>query len=769
MTSKYNDPNGPSERPTNFGSAKGSSSEGPEVRPEVRPEIRPKMGPKAGSKIDPQAGQKAGPQLPRTISQRPAQRSNQRSQPPQQRSLIYDVPLTGRSSNRAPSYAPPQPPSTASATPRTAPLADTDSDFPVQLPLYKRIPASLLGMRWLRSWPLVMLILFGIVGSAGTMAVVSLFRIPNLPNCRAIFWPTASASLRLQCAESYAAQGDVQNLLAAIALVDELPEDHPLRSDIINDRIEDWATLVLDLAERSFEEGDLENAIESARKIPARTAAAAVVEDRIQRWQTIWKAGEEGFNTAVDKVKEKDFQSAFTLSVVLLDVDNKYWSTEKYNELTKLISLAREDSRRLSEALGLADEGTLKGFREALKKLREIGEESVFFAEAQGERKNIAREMLESSEALLADRQLSEAQSMLNAIPRDTGLDAEVADFQIFVTAYQQAWAGNANGLENAINRMKTIRRDRPAYGKAQRLIAQWEGELQDVAVLNQARERASRGSTADLTAAISMAGRISQNSAQWPEAADQIGEWQVRVETAQDRPILDRADQLARPGTPDSLRAAIQEARKVSSRRTLGPEADRRIATWTGRIQRIEDQPLLDQARQRATTGDRAGAIVIASRIGEGRALYDTAQADIGRWQTQENGRARLGEAITTAQRGDANSLSAAIGIANQVPAGSDSRARADSQINRWSWDLLRQAESASGRNIETAIALASQIPSQAEAYEPAQVRIRNWQATLREIEASRRPASGATPAEPVELDENGLPIDLDLAPAEE
>ena len=83
-----------------------------------------------------------------------------------------------------------------------------------------------------------MLVIFGILGTAGTAAVVSLFRIPNLPNCREIFWPTASASLRLQCAESYAAQGDVENLLAAIALVDKLPEDHPLRSDIINDRIE---------------------------------------------------------------------------------------------------------------------------------------------------------------------------------------------------------------------------------------------------------------------------------------------------------------------------------------------------------------------------------------------------------------------------------------------------------------------------------------------------------------------------------------------------
>ncbi|MEM9149238.1 MAG: chromosome segregation ATPase [Cyanobacteria bacterium P01_F01_bin.3] len=618
----------------------------------------------------------------------------------------------------------------------------TEEMFEAKAPLYKRIPASLLGMRWLRSWPLVMLVLFGILGTAGTVAVVSLFRIPNLPNCRAIFWPTASASLRLQCAESYAAQGDVENLLAAIALVDKLPKNHPLRSDIINDRIEDWANLVLDLAELSFEEGDLEEAINSARKIPARTAAAAVVEERVSRWQRIWQDGENGFNTAVGKVKEKDFQAAFTLSVALLDVENRYWATEKYNELTKIISLAREDSRQLSEALGFAKEGTVKGYTEALKRLKEITEESVFYAEAQGERERIGNEMLEAGEELLANRQLSGAQAMLNAIPRDIGLDAELEDFQTFVTAYQQAWTGSVGGLENAINRISSIGRNRPSYNRAQRLAAQWQSEIQDVALLNQARERASRGSTADLRSAISLAGRISRESGQWDDASAQISEWQTRVETTQDRPILDRADQLAAVGTPDNLRAAIQEARKISSERALASEANRRIETWTGRIQRIEDQPLLDQARQRANIGDRAGAIAIASRRSEGRVLYDDAQAEISRWQAQENGRQRLGEAVNAANRGDANSLATAIDLASQVPANSDSRARADSQIDSWSWTLLRQAEVESGRNLETAITLAQRIPPQAEAYEPAQVRIRTWRENLREDEAAGRRA---------------------------
>ncbi|NJM97952.1 MAG: chromosome segregation ATPase [Phormidesmis sp. RL_2_1] len=616
------------------------------------------------------------------------------------------------------------------------------------------MPSSLLELRWLKSWPVVVLLVFGFLGTVGTTAVVSLFRIPTAPNCRAVFWPTASASLRLQCAESFAAEGTVKNLLAAIALVDHLPEDHPLRFDI-NQRIETWADQILDLAERSFEAGDLAGAISAARKIPAKTTAASAVEERITRWQSIWQEGENIFNTAVAQLKKKDFQKAFSLSVELLDVPNKYWAGEKYNELTKMISLAREDTRKLSEALGFAKQGTLKGFTEALKRLKDIGEDSVFYAEAQSERKNIAKQMLKAAEDLLADKALSKAQDMLDAIPRDTGLSREIADFQIFVSAYQQAWAGNVSGLESAINRMKTLGKDRPRYAQGQKLIAQWESELRNLSLLTQAQERAGRGSTADLTAAIEIARQIPRSSPQGDEASRQINQWQTRVETVEDRPILERADRLAGVGTADNLRAAIQEARKIGSGRTLRAEADERVATWTSRIQRIEDQPILDQARARAQSGDLPGAIAIAARIGQGRALYSAAQADIDNWQAQEDGRSRLSEAVTAAASGDANALARAIEIAQRVPAQSSSKAQADSQIERWSWELLTQAETVANNDLDQAITIAGRIPSQAEAYASAQIRIENWQAERRQLEESQRPLTLIAPADDANADE--------------
>lgn len=629
--------------------------------------------------------------------------------------------------------------------------------------------SALLGMGWLRSWPIVMLVIFGFLGTVGTTAVFSLFRIPSSPNCRTIFWPTASASLRLQCAEAYAEKGDVKGLVAAINLVDQLPEDHPLRQDIINGRIEYWASLLLDLAERSFEEGDIEGAINNARKIPTRAAASKIVEDRIAYWEKVWKEGADIFNTATNKLKKKDFQAAFTLSVALLDVDNQYWATKKYGELTKLISLARGDSRKLSEALAAAKTETLKGFLSALAQLEEISEESVFYEEAKKEKKGIANRMLIVGEQLLANRQLQSARAMLNAIPKEAGLGKEVADLQIFAAAYQQAQLNTIGGLEAAINQLRRLGKNRPLYEKSQRLVAQWQQEIKDIALLTQARERALRGSTTDLTAAIAIANQLPRSSTQWEEAATQISQWRSRVETVQDRPILERATQLAAGGTPDNLRAAIQEARKISAKRTLGSEAAERIATWLARIQRIEDQPILDQARRRASTGDVAGAIATASRIGEGRALYSNAQADISRWQSQEIGQQRLAAATRAATRGTGEAFSEAISLARQVPAQSESRFNADRQINRWSWDLLREAEGlANLQDFQRAINLANQVPAQADAYEPAQIRIRAWTDSARQSNNVASPNSNSRTNIEAEtgppLDENGFPPNLEL-----
>lgn len=600
--------------------------------------------------------------------------------------------------------------------------------------------------RWIASWQFLLLTTLALVSGAGAFAVISLFRIPNLPNCRAIFWPTASASLRLQCAESYAEQGTVDFYLEAIDLVDYLPTDHPLRADI-NARIEEWSRAILDLAEESFDTGELDVAIATARKIPASTAAADLVEGRIRKWQRIWNDASDIYEVSKRNLAELKFQEAFSLAVQLLDVPNDHWRKTKYNELTKLIGLAREDSGKITKAKQLIKRGTTTGFEEAMELLASISEESVIYETAQTLQKEMAGDMLKVAESALQRQQLSQAERILKLIPRDAGFNQEVADFQVFVDAYQRAWSGDALGLDAAITRLQSIGRDRPLHDRAQALIGRWRSELVALAKLDQARQTAAGGTTADLISAINQAEQISRSNPRWDETSRQIGRWRERLQTIEDQPILSRADQLATPGTPDALRAAIQEAGKIPSDRALHAQASSRIGTWRRRLQQIEDQPVLEQARQQARSGDLNGAIATASRINAGRALYDEAQTDVSNWQQQNQTGTWLTQADQSAASGTASGLGNAIAIARQVPQSSNRYGDADRRINRWSWALLSQAENIARTDPGRAVALAQQIPTQSEAYSSAQARIREWQA----VQTAPTPAQlELVPAEP-------------------
>ena len=70
-------------------------------------------------------------------------------------------------------------------------------------------------------------------------------------------------------------------------------------------------------------------------------------------------------------------------------------------------------------------------------------------------------------------------------------------------------------------------------------------------------------------------------------------------MQTIEDRPYLDRAEQLAMLEDTNSLQAAVTEASQIRRGRALYREAQSKISAWTESIQKIQDQPILDQAQE--------------------------------------------------------------------------------------------------------------------------------------------------------------------------
>ena len=583
--------------------------------------------------------------------------------------------------------------------------------------------------RWTKNWVVWAAVLTLIPGSMGFLALSILFKLPTAPNCPQIFWPLASASVRLHCAQLAASKQTINDLLQAITLVKQLPENHPLRGEI-NRLLEEWSRDVLRLADESFQAGNLEEAIATARKIPTDVKVSELVEEQIQKWQTIWSKAEGIYQEAEKELRQRHWQSAFMLTARLLRVNNKYWSSTKYDQLNNIIVTAREDGDKLYKAENLANNRNLDSLLKAIKLAETIKPDSYLYQKAQELISGFARKMLKLAQAKMKERNADQALEIARQIPPIPELQAEVDDFMVLGEAQRSAFIGTTAGLETAISQAQQIDASRDIYNEAQQLIARWQLEIQDVSRLEKARNLASQGTVNDLTAAISEVQLIPGNNPRATEARQEIGRWRGQVESIEDRPYLDRAEQIAINEDVISLQTAIAELNQIRSGRALYPEAKKKIRLWTAKIERIQDQPYLDQARALADSGNLTTAISEAQKIASsGRALSSEAQSSIDTWQDQIRAKESWQKAKQVAVTGTPEALVQAIQLANRVSSRNTLRLDVNIAIDQWSQQLLQMARSQSEVDVAKAIDTANLIPSGSSAYTDAQEQIRTWQ----------------------------------------
>jgi hypothetical protein len=583
--------------------------------------------------------------------------------------------------------------------------------------------------RWTKNWVVWAAVLTLIPGSMGFIALSILFKLPTAPNCPQIFWPLASASVRLHCAQLAASKQTINDLLQAITLVKQLPENHPLRGEI-NRLLEEWSRDVLRLADESFQAGNLEEAIATARKIPTDVKVSELVEEQIQKWQRIWSKAEGIYQEAEKELRQRHWQSAFMLTARLLRVNNKYWASTKYDQLNNIIVTAREDGDKLYKAENLANNRNLDSLLKAIKLAETIKPDSYLYQKAQELISGFARKMLKLAQAKMKERNADQALEIARQIPSIPELQAEVDDFMVLGEAQRSAFIGTTAGLETAISQAQQIDASRDIYNEAQQLIARWQLEIQDVSRLEKARNLASQGTVNDLTAAISEVQLIPGNNPRATEARQEIGRWRGQVESIEDRPYLDRAEQIAINEDVISLQTAIAELNQIRSGRALYPEAKKKIRLWTAKIERIQDQPYLDQARALADSGNLTTAISEAQKIASsGRALSSEAQSSIDTWQDQIRAKESWQKAKQVAVTGTPEALVQAIQLANRVSSRNTLRLDVNIAIDQWSQQLLQMARSQSEVDVAKAIDTANLIPRGSSAYTDAQEQIRTWQ----------------------------------------
>ena len=557
-------------------------------------------------------------------------------------------------------------------------------------------------------WGLVSLL---VTTSAGISAVMVLLKLPAVPNCPSLFLPTASVSMRIYCAELAANKQTVDNLLEAIALLKELPPDHPMKVQI-DEYLAQWSKDILALGDDSFQKGQLETAIATARRIPANTSAQALVEKQIKKWQDVWQKADALYQQAEQALRDGNWPVATRFSSQLLNIENRYWAESKYTEILEKGKQAREDAKQLNRAYQLVSMGSISNLIEAIEIAKSVNPNSYAYNPAQKIIQDASQKLLGIARTSLDNEDWRGIIQIANRLSRviDTPEAKRLDDLAQAIAKSQE---GTAAGLEAALARLDRIDRTSPFYDRIQRLSLRWRRDIEGLSSLERARQLASSGQNADLVAAIAQARLVPQSSPRFNEAITQIRRWTEQVEGSEDRPILARAEQLAAGGGAQTYQAAIQQASLIGPNRALYKDAQEKISRWSTSLETNQDQPYLDQAQALARVGNYQDAINFVSQIPSGRSLYNQAQANIRTWQASLNNQNR-----TTTPIPEGPSVPSSPEVTNsQIDGGAD---------------ILVTAQGQAGTNLQEAIATAQTIPNISSAYTTAQAQIQEWQQQL-------------------------------------
>lgn len=591
-----------------------------------------------------------------------------------------------------------------------------------------------------KMWQLWGILLVLCSGGVGYGATTMLLQLPKTQSCSKVFWPVASASIRLYCAQTAAEKKNVKGLLAAIDLVAVLPEHHPLRPEI-NRNIDRWATGILTIGEEEFQTGKLKQAIATAKKIPANLSSKELVDQKIEQWNSVWSKGEEQYQQVEEKLRKADWNGAFNWAVRLTDSPNEYWATIKYEESINNINVAQEENASLTKAQTEITNGKIEDLIVAIERADDIDEDSYTYEQAQEIMATGKEKLVSNIERLIERKDWQKLLRVTPRIPRSLKLESRVKDWRILANAGSSAQLDTVFGIEEAIEEAEKLETDSEYYELGQKLILGWTSEIDGVRHLSRAREIARVATIANLNKAISEAQLVSRSNPRHGEAQQEIYKWRQKVQMIEDQPILNRAKELSYGNDTSAWRRAIAEANLISRGSPLYSEAQNYSRTWRANIQRVEDRPILDEAESFANVNNYPAAIEVAKQISPGRALYPDAQSKISRWQQEIDGQRYISEANSIARRGTPQALAQAIRTARQASPNSSVHSQVVRDVNDWAARILSMARQASNNSLEEAISIAQQVPSGTNSFSIAQGEIKIWQIKLEPLKSDAIP----------------------------
>ena len=495
-----------------------------------------------------------------------------------------------------------------------------------------------------QSWRLLLITLLSCFAASGAAlgAFLWLINLPPTANCDNTATATTDRA-QLFCAQIAAESGALPDVLAALDLVGSWSTEHPLHSEV-QPLIEQWSGIVLQAAEQELRtNGTMAEAQALISHIPVESPVFAEAQATLQTWQAEWAQGAAIMATAQEALRQKDWPTASKQVLALAELENAHWRGEQVQTLSRQIRQERRAQELLDQAIVTATPGGSDRLEAALRTASQIDDGTYARQQAQPYLNRWSDLLLK----LGLDKWYASDLNAAITLGQSAALNpsrAKVAQELIWLGQSRQmaqqslvTWRTSPDQLMRLYQAMLVANRvpkDSPYYAQAQSSVVTWRSHLGDLAKLQTSQGLGQVHNTDALQAAIDQAVQVPLGHPRRVQAQTMVAHWRQEIERLEDRPYLVQAHEAARPKTVEGLQSAIQIAATIPIHRALRSEAQSWIYVWTNELQVMADRPMLDQARSLAAQGNLSQAIVAASGIQPGRALYDEARAAIAGWR---------------------------------------------------------------------------------------------------------------------------------------
>jgi hypothetical protein len=579
-------------------------------------------------------------------------------------------------------------------TPAAAPIRNTRAAR-THSQITSVLDSSKRAMNALWGWPLFWLAMLLGVGFTAVGALAWLFSMPPVPECDRPEMLVSDRE-RLQCAQTQAESGELRDIEQAINLVTSWPEDHPLQGE--GERlIERWSAEIVDIANQAADAGQLERALDLLDRIPNDSPSYVTAQDLRLRWEQSWREGTALFDRMLAALKDQNWGEAEYQAEQLALMTDFYWYEVRYKDATTRIAAEKEGRRKLKQAKKLVKEANddPQAVYSALESIGQVDPETYARAASKSEIDEWSKKLLAWAIARKQDDRIEEALAAAKIIPQEAELYPRARDL-VALSQSELMIGRDFSPLSIPLKEQILLIMDaqavaaemspkHPLYRSSQALLSPWKLYLEDLLQLQIATGVASFGQPISFRLAIAQAEEIDRDRPGRIYAQTLISAWKRELERIEDKPLIERARALARLNTIEGYKAAIAQAEKLSRNRGSWVDAEALI-TWCKRqIESVEDQPIIDRARQLIVDGKIDDAIALLKQIPSGRSLYEDARQlirELGQRELIERDRPILERAIQLAKNGK---LTEAINLADNIPKDSPLYREAQDKITRW------------------------------------------------------------------------------------